>query len=137
MYDAFVRDRVLTYLKKNKDYGDSFVDSIRIYGRVAGQVRMLDKVNRINSLLANGKSAVDESVADTLLDLFNYLVMYTCAINDENNLMDILEETYGLAETYSSFAEQVNKALDKTIGFNEENCKAVNSLLWGYIVSFS
>lgn len=137
MYEKFIRDMLLVYLQKNRDYGDSFVDSMKIYGKLAGQVRILDKVNRINSLLTKNNPLVNESIKDTVLDLFNYLVMYNCATSKENSIIDILEEMMYIAEHNDTFAEQVNIVLEKATGFNEENCKSVNGLLWGYIVSFT
>lgn len=137
MYEKFIRDMLLVYLQKNRDYGDSFVDSMKIYGKLAGQVRILDKVNRINSLLTKNYPLVNESIKDTVLDLFNYLVMYNCATSKENSIVDIIEEMMYIAENHETFAEQVNFVLEKSLGFNEEGCKSVNGLLWGYIISFT
>ena len=69
MFEQFTRNRVLVYLKKNADYGDSFVSSINALGETAGLVRILDKVNRLKSLLKSD-SEVNESLEDTVLDLF-------------------------------------------------------------------
>lgn len=64
------------YRKKNKDYGDSFGQSIKTYGINAALVRMSDKWNRLNTLLLkNAPAEVEESVTDTLLDLANYALM--------------------------------------------------------------
>lgn len=138
MYDTFVRDRMLVYLKKNKDYGDSFVDSINALGETAGLVRILDKVNRLKSLLKLNESEVAESLQDTVLDLFNYTVMFECAKEGTNNLVDILEGMIYLAENHKDFAEIVNSFFitkHEELCFTEEECKQVNNLLWGYVVS--
>ena len=79
MFEQFTRNRVLVYLKKNADYGDSFVNSINALGETAGLVRILDKVNRLKSLLKSD-SEVNESLEDTVLDLFNYMVMFSCGL---------------------------------------------------------
>lgn len=77
--NKFIKDRLLVYLCKNRDYGDSFNEAFRKYGDVSALVRMEDKVNRYVSLQRNEATVHDESLQDTLLDLFNYMMMYSCA----------------------------------------------------------
>lgn len=77
--NKIVKDRLLVYLCKNRDYGDSFNESFRKYGDVSALVRMEDKVNRYSSLQNKNATVHDESLQDTLLDLFNYMMMYSCA----------------------------------------------------------
>tara|TARA_Y100000389_G_C17401796_1_gene485729 strand:- start:108 stop:566 length:459 start_codon:yes stop_codon:yes gene_type:complete len=62
--------------KKNSDYGDSFVD----YGLIGILVRLGDKFNRINSLI-NKKTVNYESIDDTILDSFNYIILALILIN--------------------------------------------------------
>ena len=38
---------MLTLIKKNRDYGDSFGNTFRELGPITGLTRLLDKVNRI------------------------------------------------------------------------------------------
>lgn len=65
------------YEKKNRDYGNSFYKSIEKYGVVAYYVRAEDKLNRLTKLINTKEQAVtDESVADTVNDLFNYTAMF-------------------------------------------------------------
>lgn len=138
MFEQFTRDRILVYLKKNKDYGDSFVSSINSLGETAGLVRILDKVNRLKSLLKSNNE-VSESLEDTVLDLFNYIVMFKCAIEGNNSLSNIVDETMLLAENYKYFAQLVNELFgDKEeLKFDEEECKQVNDLLWSYVISLA
>ncbi|MBQ8993839.1 MAG: DUF1599 domain-containing protein [Turicibacter sp.] len=77
--NKFIKDRLLVYLCKNRDYGDSFNEAFRKYGDVSALVRMEDKVNRYSSLQNKNAMVHDESLQDTLLDLFNYMMMYSCA----------------------------------------------------------
>lgn len=64
------------YERKNKDYGDSFSNSLDEFGVIAGVVRLSDKMNRIKALTKNGEQLVlDESIKDTLQDLANYSIM--------------------------------------------------------------
>ena len=138
MYDIFIRDRMLVYLKKNKDYGDSFIDSINALGETAGLVRILDKINRLKSLLKLKESEVSESLQDTVLDLFNYVAMFECAKESTNNLVDILDAMLYLTEHSKEFAEIVNTyfiSKHEHLCFTDEECKQVNDLLWGYVTS--
>ena len=65
-----------TYKKKNKDYGDSFAQSLDKHGLIAAIVRMDDKMNRVINLNKTDEQLVnDESVRDTLMDLANYAIM--------------------------------------------------------------
>lgn len=62
------------YERKNKDYGDSFSNSLDEFGEIAGLIRLSDKLNRLKTLV--GKTAeVNESKKDTLIDLANYAIM--------------------------------------------------------------
>jgi hypothetical protein len=64
------------YEAKNADYGDSFGESVREFGAVAGLVRISDKFNRLKTLLrGNAQQVQSESVEDTLMDLANYAIM--------------------------------------------------------------
>lgn len=75
-FGKIAQEMVDTYTKKNHDYGDSFGESIKKYGPIAGLVRMSDKWNRLNSLVMGGEAMVKgESIVDTLTDLACYAVM--------------------------------------------------------------
>lgn len=64
------------HAKKNKDYGDAFHKSFEEFGVTAGVVRLNDKMERVKSLVKNGKAEVkDESLMDTLKDMASYAVM--------------------------------------------------------------
>lgn len=64
------------YKKKNADYGDSFAQMRRRYPNVIG-MKLWEKVNRLCTLLDSktGPQVMDESVADTLMDIANYSIM--------------------------------------------------------------
>lgn len=65
-----------TYERKNHDYSDSFGESVKEFGPVAGIVRISDKFNRLKSLLSGKEQKVnDESVIDTLTDMACYCIM--------------------------------------------------------------
>ena len=64
------------YERKNHDYGNSFSETYRKLGIVSAATRMLDKMNRIVSLVTKDQQKVnDESLRDTLIDIANYAVM--------------------------------------------------------------
>ena len=120
--DEFVKERVLIYLKKNKDYGDSFLKSILKFGEVSALVRIDDKVNRYLQLSGGVENEVkDEKKEDTLLDLFNYCMMFRAYVGDGARILltdlvnAMVEEAnillYGEMEN-SFIYDMCNKSLD-------------------------
>lgn len=73
-----------TYAAKNHDYGNSFEQSCNKFGIIASVVRLGDKMNRIESLVAEKAEVKDESIKDTLLDLASYCVMTLMWLNKTN-----------------------------------------------------
>lgn len=72
------------YIKKNHDYGNSFTETYRKLGIISAVTRMLDKMNRIVSLVTKTEQKVnDESLRDTLIDLANYAVMTIIELDGE------------------------------------------------------
>lgn len=65
------------YVRKNKDYGDSFHTSFAEEGMAMPRIRLGDKLNRFKTLTKNPDdiSVKDESIRDTLIDLANYAIM--------------------------------------------------------------
>lgn len=65
------------YQKKNADYGDSFHQAWKKFGRTVGLVYMDAKMNRITQLLAHpeAQQVHSEKIEDTLIDLANYAVL--------------------------------------------------------------
>ena len=64
------------YERKNHDYGDSFGQSFRDHGILAGVIRIEDKFNRLKTLAGGVEQKVqDESIRDTLRDMANYAIM--------------------------------------------------------------
>ena len=66
-----------TFLKKNKDYGNAFMDYILI-GVI---VRLGDKIKRIDSLTQSMTEPNFESIEDNMLDSFNYCILALMLIN--------------------------------------------------------
>ena len=66
----------IIYRQKNHDYGDSFA-KVRLVVPNAILVRLMDKLERLKTLLGKGEQAqvVDESIYDTLIDMANYCIM--------------------------------------------------------------
>lgn len=88
--ELFMRDRVLLYLKKNKDYGNSFTESLEKHGDIAFIVRGEDKINRFKSLLTKDTEVVGESITDTVLDLLNYVIMFEIYKAERNTLIEFI-----------------------------------------------
>lgn len=75
LYHSIISELEQTYIAKNKDYGNSFEESLDEYGEVAGLVRIGDKLNRAKNLSMNKANVIDESKIDTYLDMANYCIM--------------------------------------------------------------
>ena len=90
--EQFINDRVLTYLKKNKDYGNSADHTLELFGDVAYAVRLHDKVARIEQLVNSTADVADEKIEDTILDLVNYLCMYYSNGTTEYRLEGLIKE---------------------------------------------
>ena len=72
------------YERKNHDYGNSFSETYRKLGVISATTRMLDKMNRVVSLVTKEQQKVnDESLRDTLIDLANYAVMTIMELDGE------------------------------------------------------
>ena len=98
--NKFVYDRTLTYLQKNRDYGNSVDKTRLILGEKADLVRMADKIHRIEQLaLKQNEPKVAESIEDTILDLVVYMAIYDSGKNRDtmesltspSRLMDLVE----------------------------------------------
>lgn len=64
------------FIKKNHDYGNSFAESVRELGPIAGFTLIMHKFNRLKNLIKGNNAMVkEESVEDTLLDMANYCIM--------------------------------------------------------------
>ncbi len=73
------------YVRKNKDYGDSFSNMYREWGPMYPMSRMQEKLSRAIQLMRSGEAQVtEEKVADTLLDLANYALMTILEIKEGN-----------------------------------------------------
>jgi len=83
--------------KKNADYTGASADPFANFRQVGHLVatpgvveigfitRMSDKLSRIGAYIANGQLQVkDESVADTLIDLANYCILFAGFIRSEH-----------------------------------------------------
>ena len=74
------------HAKKDKDYGSAFHKSFEEFGVTAGVVRLNDKMERVKSLVKNGKAEVkEESLLDTLKDMSSYAVMLYVELKNKEN----------------------------------------------------
>lgn len=98
--NKFVYDRTLTYLQKNRDYGNSVDKTRLILGEKADLVRMADKIHRIEQLaLKQNEPKVAESIEDTILDLVVYMAIHESgksrttmeSLTSPSRLMDLVE----------------------------------------------
>ena len=85
LFHKIITDLEQTYLAKNKDYGNSFEESLNEFGEVAGIVRIGDKFNRAKNLSQNKANVTDESKIDTYLDMANYNIMQAMWLMKQEN----------------------------------------------------
>lgn len=72
------------FVRKNKDYGDSFHITFQEEGFAMPRIRMTDKLERIKNISRKGETSVtDESLRDTLMDLGNYCIMTVMEMDRE------------------------------------------------------
>jgi hypothetical protein len=64
-----------TLVSKNIDYGASFDTVVDKLGLAGAVVRVMDKTNRLKSLVGTTPEVGDESTYDTVLDLIGYLML--------------------------------------------------------------
>ena len=77
-----VSDMIALYIKKNHDYGDSFAEAYKKFGKIYPLGRIHDKYGRLENLILKQEQYVnDESLTDTLEDLACYSVMFINAMN--------------------------------------------------------
>ena len=105
--DKFIYDRTLTYLQKNRDYGNSVDKTRLLLGKDADLVRMADKVHRIEQLaLKEHEAKVAESIEDTILDLVVYIAIYNSGkerttmaqMTSTSRLCDLIDELTEIAQ---------------------------------------
>jgi len=78
---AVQKEGLELFKQKNADYGDSFAN----YGPVGVIVRMGDKIHRLSSVTKSGVHFVNESVRDTLIDLYNYAAMAIMLLDEKKS----------------------------------------------------
>lgn len=64
------------FIAKNHDYGNSFGETVRELGVVAGFASIMHKFNRLKNIIKGKTPLVEgETIEDTLLDMANYCIM--------------------------------------------------------------
>ena len=122
--NKFVYDRTLTYLQKNRDYGNSVDKTRLILGEKADLVRMADKIHRIEQLaLKQNEPKVAESIEDTILDLVVYMAIYESGkgrttmenLTSPSRLMDLVEALEDIALHPSDWLNELQEELGSDI----------------------
>ena len=122
--NKFVYDRTLTYLQKNRDYGNSVDKTRLILGEKADLVRMADKIHRIEQLaLKQNEPKVAESIEDTILDLVVYMAIYESgkhrtsmeSLTSPSRLMDLIEVLEYIAVHPSDWLDALQDELGSDI----------------------
>lgn len=122
--NKFVYDRTLTYLQKNRDYGNSVDKTRLILGEKADLVRMADKIHRIEQLaLKQNEPKVAESIEDTILDLVVYMAIYESGkgrttmenLTSPSRLMDLVEALEDITLHPSDWLNELQEELGSDI----------------------
>ena len=122
--NKFVYDRTLTYLQKNRDYGNSVDKTRLILGEKADLVRMADKIHRIEQLaLKQNEPKVAESIEDTILDLVVYMAIYESGkdrdtmeqLYSPSRLIDLIENIEDIALYPSDWLDKLQEELGSDI----------------------
>lgn len=80
-YDSLQKNAKELFTNKNADYGDAFAN----FGVVGVLVRIGDKVSRLETSVSGKQFKVnDESILDTLIDLYNYSIMAIMLMQEGN-----------------------------------------------------
>ena len=122
--NKFVYDRTLTYLQKNRDYGNSVDKTRLILGEKADLVRMADKIHRIEQLaLKQNEPKVAESIEDTILDLVVYMAIYESgktrtsmeSLTSPHRLIDLIETLEDIVLNPSDWFDELQEELGSDI----------------------
>lgn len=70
-------------IKKNQDYGPDNINNAPGGALNGLNVRLFDKVSRLNNLLTNKKDPNYESIRDTFVDIVNYGIISLLIIDDK------------------------------------------------------
>lgn len=134
--NKFVYDRTLTYLQKNRDYGNSVDKTRLILGEKADLVRMADKIHRIEQLaLKQNEPKVAESIEDTILDLVVYMAIYESG--KDRDTMEQLSSPSRLAELIENLEDIALHPSDWLDGIQEElGSDILEEYTLEYIVNF-
>lgn len=73
-----------TFIKKNRDYGNSFSDSIKKFGLNVAVARIHDKYMRVENMAIGKKMNINESMRDNLLDISVYCLLTVLEIDSED-----------------------------------------------------
>ena len=83
-FESVLEEMKELHAKKDKDYGSAFHKSFEEFGVTAGVVRLNDKMERVKSLVKNGKAEVKgEGLQDSLKDMACYAVMLYVEIKNK------------------------------------------------------
>jgi len=127
-----IKDMYLTtFVKKNYDYGDSFFESIHLFGVIASTIRIGDKINRLTSLTSGKVQKIkDESILDTIMDIGVYALMTLYHITWVANTWGILRinrHIVKIPEVYSDIVTYMLKDKYETHLFSGEWKKAAEN----------
>lgn len=81
---ALTREMGDTFLRKNRDYGSSFSETVQEFGYVPAVARINDKFKRVKNMVAGQQMNVSESMRDNLMDIASYCLLTVIEIDRGN-----------------------------------------------------
>lgn len=61
--------------KKLNDYGNTFGNMCKSFGKIYPLIEIQKKINRLNNLISSGNEPQNESIIDSFVDIANYAVL--------------------------------------------------------------
>lgn len=108
-----INSLTLTYLQKNKDYGNSVDVTYNVFGDLSTLTRIADKINRIKTL-RNQEAEVPEKLEDTIMDLCNYIAIHY-SFGSEPRLLGFVNVLDKLLRDTKSTLKELQESLTKEI----------------------
>lgn len=107
----FYGNILITYKNKNRDYGNSVELTRKQFGNVSMITRLYDKFYRLSTLTyntkTNGSGANYESISDTMLDMFVYVLIWKAILlKDKRQLPEDYKLIHIMAEILSELPQE-------------------------------
>lgn len=83
-FQTITKQMYETFVSKGEDYGNSYGDSIKDLGNIAGLIPIIHKCSRLKNLITKAKAPRNESLRDTLLDMSVYCILFAIELDKQS-----------------------------------------------------